>query len=524
MNYETKINALKVHQWLHIWDTVKFDIEDNRERPKPEFLLFSMKAGALKKLSKVYPRRDDEMREIEIGIQRKHDPERSEEISKYVKYGYPLSDMIKDDKKLETFSDLQMPGWLPTVIVANILLADTLRGNKKIKSEDVISINDAQNIVSLTLPAKINEPKWNPDVPPIEIIDGQHRLWSFDPDNKIANEFELPVVAFVNLDITWQAYLFYTINVKPKKINRSLAYDLYPLLRVQEWLEKSPDTAQIYKETRAQEIVEVLWSYSNSPWKDRINLLGDTRKTIQQGKDVPNITQAAFIRNLIASFIKTAATKGLGGLFGAKLQDEYKSPLSWNRTQQASFIIFIWQKMYETVAKSTLEWAKSLRTKAPNQSQLFEQKTGFDDLAFVSSYSLLTSDQGVRGFLHVINDLVYSNTNELEIRNLNWTAEVEKIKEDKIENEYIRKTLNDFANSKLNQFIVNVCSELVKFDWRTSSESNLSEEQRRRQMVFKGSSGYKELRSQLLFLLSNSSNEEIKKTSLKIISELGYGN
>ena len=57
--------------------------------------------------------------------------------------------------------------------------------------------------------------------------------------------YELPVIAFQGLDVTWQAYLFYTINIKPKRINASLAYDLYPLLRVQDWLEKSPDQANV---------------------------------------------------------------------------------------------------------------------------------------------------------------------------------------------------------------------------------------------------------------------------------------
>ena len=37
-----------------------------------------------------------------------------------------------------------------------------------------------------------------------------------DAAQKLADDFELPVVAFVGLDLSWQAYLFYTINIKPK--------------------------------------------------------------------------------------------------------------------------------------------------------------------------------------------------------------------------------------------------------------------------------------------------------------------
>ena len=87
------------------------------------------------------------------------------------------------------------------------------------------------------------------------MIDGQHRLWAFEGE-ELAGDYELPVIAFVGLDLSWQAYLFYTINIKPKKINTSLAFDLYPLLRTEEWLNKFEGPA-IYRETRAQELVEL---------------------------------------------------------------------------------------------------------------------------------------------------------------------------------------------------------------------------------------------------------------------------
>ena len=65
---------------------------------------------------------------------------------------------------------------------------------------------------------------------------GQHRLLSFDDDINRYPGYEIPVVAFVGLDRSWQAYLFYTINIKPKRINTSLAFDLYPLLRTEQCL------------------------------------------------------------------------------------------------------------------------------------------------------------------------------------------------------------------------------------------------------------------------------------------------
>jgi DGQHR domain-containing protein len=510
------IPALKVHQWLPEWDSVQFGKEGelaNRIKPRPYFLLFTIKARTLKKLSKVYPRRG---KENEIGIQRKHDPERSTEITRYIKTGYPLSDLVKGTKTKVGLEDLQMPGWLPTSVVANILVKGTKRGSKSIKDADLIKINE-NGTVTLTLPEGVRDSKWDPDVPPIEIIDGQHRLWAFDKDDNQTKDFELPVVAFIDLDITWQAYLFYTINVKPKKINRSLAYDLYPLLRVQEWLDKSPDTALVYRETRAQEITEILWSYDNSPWKNRINLTGDVKMN-------NSISQAAFIRSLIASFIKTTTTKGLGGLLGAKLDDEFCLPLSWNRTQQAAFIVFIWQSMYDSVKGAKTKWVESLR-KSPKEEQLniFVGDSKFDDVAFWSRYALISTDQGVRGFMHIINDIVYLESNNVKIRELLWSSkDKDQIKEEKIATEDLKKCISDIKKSDAGKLISEICGELSNFDWRTSSEPNLSPQERKDKMVFKGSSGYKQLRLELLHLLSVSKNKRLATRSNELIQNLGY--
>src|SRR5690606_31132545 len=129
---------------------------------------------------------------------------------------------------------LKMPGWLPTAIIANILSPNTKRGNKIIDPKDIIKISEQNGLTKITLPQDASKSGWEPVVAPIEIIDGQHRLWAFEKDEKLKGNYELPVVAFYDLDISWQAYLFYTINIKPKKINASLAYDLYPILRVQD--------------------------------------------------------------------------------------------------------------------------------------------------------------------------------------------------------------------------------------------------------------------------------------------------
>jgi hypothetical protein len=47
-------------------------------------------------------------------------------------------------------------------------------------------------------------------------------------------------------------------------------------------------------------------------------------------------------------------------------------------------------------------------------------------------------------------------------------------------------------------FLKSIAEGLAAFDWRTSATPALLEEERRRKLVFRGSSGYKELRAQLI--------------------------
>lgn len=516
MAADNTLTAIKVKQWLNDWNSVPFG--PMRKKPQPHFYVFSINANMLKKLSKVYPRKADENRNLLVGVQRKHDPERSKKIRQYVFGGFPWSDLSDSKRNSTEFSDLKMPGWLPTAIIANIIAPGTKRGGIEIDPLDIITISGDDKIAKLLLPQKASSDTWDPTVPPIEIIDGQHRLWAFEKDEKLKGDFELPVIAFYDLDISWQAYLFYTINIKPKKINASLAFDLYPILRVQDWLERSPDGAFVYKETRAQELVEVLWSFDKSPWKDRINMLGEKFEK-GTGSVLPTITQSAFIRSLISTFIKTSTTKGLGGLFGANLKDG--NLLFWNRTQQAAFLIFSWDAIEAAIKSCKEVWAEDIRSQynAKGSESLKDEVQGLDP-AFAGRLSLISTDQGVRGFLHIVNDMFYMLSATI---NLNEIQTTDEIKEDRIDAEDVNKTLKIFRETKaIKDYIQKISTDLTKFDWRTASTPGLDRELRQKQMIYKGSSGYKELRSELLKILVSSDDKLIKSNASSVINELGY--
>jgi hypothetical protein len=251
----TRVPALKVRQWLSDWDDIGWSKDDRGSEPQHWFYQFSMQADDLKALSGIYPRTTKRQRGAEdLGIQRRHEATRSEEIKQFVKYGYPWSELSNSKRQSGDFKDLRQPGWLPTAIVINILTAGDERLGKKVAKGELVTVEDgADGAATVQLPDGFSGPNWrHRAIPPVEVIDGQHRLWAFE-DAELSGDFELPVVAFVGLDLRWQAYLFYTINIKPKKINASLAFDLYPLLRTQEWLTKFEGHV-IYREARARSL------------------------------------------------------------------------------------------------------------------------------------------------------------------------------------------------------------------------------------------------------------------------------
>lgn len=231
-------------------------------------------------------------------------------------------------------------GWLPTAIVINILESTDEREKARVASDDIVAVKFDGNSCKIILPYTSWTKAWRPsELPPFEVIDGQHRLFAFDRNTD--HRFELPVVAFHGLDISWQAYLFWIINIKPKRINPSLAFDLYPLLRGEDWLDQG-EGHSIYRETRSQELTEALWSHPDSPWYDKINMFGERK--------ISWVSQSSWIKALMATFVRPWQGRGLkmGGLYGSRLSEE-EEVLGWSRAQQAALLIFAWRELYTAI-------------------------------------------------------------------------------------------------------------------------------------------------------------------------------
>lgn len=468
----------------------------------------------LKALTGVYPRtaKRGQPRIKDPNVQRGHVEARSLKIGEFVQSGYPWCEMTAAEKARSDAHDAKKPGWLPSAIIVNILQKDERRNGTAITDSDLITIQETENIGKLILPESYSGKSWEPkSIFPLEVIDGQHRLWAFanyDP----GDTFQLPVVAFHGLDRSWQAYLFWSVNVTPKKINRSLAYDLYPLLRREDWLEKFTGH-KIYRETRCQELVESLWAHPESPWNDRINLLGDT------GQKTPMVTQAAWIRSLIGSFVKEWADEEslkIGGLFGAP-RNEHQLELPWNRPMQAAFLIQAGVHLAEAIRKTKSKWAQDLR-KSTERTLLNDS----EDAAFSGKFSLLTTDQGIRGWLQITNDLF--SAEHLSLKDWIWDAvyRVPRARTTAATDEgAVTVALRSLAGSEIDKFLREIAESLATYDWRISSTPNLTERERLDRAVFRGSGGYRELRRQLLFHLKNSRGQ-VGKAAEQTIRILGY--
>lgn len=502
------VPALKVRQWLADWDEITWRPSDRRAEPQPWFYLFSMPARKLKALSGIYPRTTKRQRGAQdLGIQRRHEKERSDEICRFVKYGYPWSELSETKRQSGEFRDLRQPGWLPTAIVVNILTAKDQRLGKLVTKDDLVDVTDLPDgAADIWYPRNFTGSGWrHSTIPPVEVIDGQHRLWAFE-DADLSGDFELPVVAFVGLDLSWQAYLFYTINIKPKKINASLAFDLYPLLRTAEWLTKFEGHV-IYRETRAQELVDLLWSHPKSPWYHRINMLGE------KGYKGLMVTQAAWVRSLLASLVKSWEGPGvrIGGLFGS-LVGTHKTVLPWSRAEQAGFLIVAGQAVSDAIAQVDEPWAHALRKqKTPS---LFDEG---DDLAFYGPNSLINQDQGVRILLQVLNDLLFIRADELSLQE--WGGR--QGEEDSDEEQVASSATSLRKKTKIMCYIKQVAESLATYDWRASSGPDMSEGEQTLKASFRGSGGYRELRKHVLRHVADGKGDA-GKAAKEVLGLLGY--
>lgn len=506
---------LRVNQWLETWNIATWG--GNRPKPPTHFYIGSLSLKTLRALSGVQPRTIEDRRASKTaGYQRTHDEDRLSKIGRYVEYGFPLSTESGLDPKAHT--ELVNPGWLPTSILVNVLGANETRSRKgkerTVAPADLVSISTNGALHELSFP--VADVDLTQALPPLEIVDGQHRLLATDLIS-LPDEYEVPVVIFDNLPLTWQAYLFWVINVEPKRINTSLAFDLYPELRDQEWLKRG-ESIKIYQEHRSQELAEVLWRNPSSPWKDRIELFG---KRVDG-----HVSNAAAIRSLMATFVRTWA-KGndagadpeditkLGGLFGSIDKNGTRYIIRWRRPEQAAFLILCWSAVRAATLASKATWKHALAESAGKNG---EEAAAY---AFAGPFTLLATDQGFRAVSFAYNSLaqlVYDKIGLLEIEGSEDESEPNE--------EFVAKALKQLElNRSLSTFVQAAAAAIVDgVDWRTSAAPGISEPDKVVQGQYRGSSGYKALNKAALAAASKSKDHNVSDAAIRALTILGWGN
>ena len=487
---DRRVPALRFKQWLEEWNDFDYRDEAHGRRPKEHLYMFSMRAAELRQLCDVYRRQRDGANAE--GIQRARDASRTGRIQRYVRHGYPYGD-LRPGQRTPEMMPLRKPGWLPTAIVVNILTENDVRRGLKVDAQHLVRIEEDETAVAqLVLPSQSD--LFSADLAPLEVIDGQHRLWAFEDgteEEPVPDDFELPVVAFHGLDVAWQAYLFWSINVSPKKINPSHAFDLYPLLRTQEWLDQVGELT-VYREARAQELTELIYIHPASPWQGRINMLGE--------RGGPGVSQSAWVQGLSRTFFGTGKGSGRPGLFQANIERD-EEPLGWTRPQQAAFLIQLWADIKEAVLSVRLPWIAAYKGK-PEQ-------------AFSNKNSLLNQDMGVRAVLTVVNELFFDNAWHWRLGDWRTDGHVEG--ETTVED--VTAALVSLQNTHFRPMMRQVAAGLVDFDWRSLDGPGVQDDpvETVTKRSYRGSGGYSALTSDVMKTLADSGQNLVASAASHLI-------
>jgi DNA phosphorothioation-associated DGQHR protein 1 len=105
------------------------------------------------------------------------------------------------------------------VFPTSIVLAANYREDGELEEGDARWTIERGEVSTLVIPT---------DKKLASVVDGQHRLWGFDFSSD-PDRAAMPLVCSVFLDLPnpFQAYVFATVNFNQKKVDRSLAYELF---------------------------------------------------------------------------------------------------------------------------------------------------------------------------------------------------------------------------------------------------------------------------------------------------------
>lgn len=236
MNIPISINAIKIRQQIG------------------EFFVAKIKASDLVKITYSDVRELQQEREVEtyLGIQRPLSEARAKEIQDYVKNydaTFPSSVILHINQDFIEWDEF------------NLVLKIDVGG-----AESPAKILDGQHRIAGFMDLKTGKPLLN--------------VCQFDRNGEIF-DFEFIITIFIGLDLSEQANIFSTVNLKHTKVGKSLVYDLESYTKT-----RSPQKT-------AHEIVVTLDQNKSSPFYGRVKRLG-----FKNGNE-ENLTQAMLVEEIL---------------------------------------------------------------------------------------------------------------------------------------------------------------------------------------------------------------------------------
>lgn len=208
-------------------------------QPIGEFFLCSISAEVLLQVAYSIPatlKREGGMFSSIFGTQRIHSKQRAKQIGAYI------------DEERSTFPN-------------SIILSVNYREDGEYEDDETLHWQaergaDGYSFLTIPKPNKL-----------ASIIDGQHRLDGFRYVEKQERlKMELPCAVYINLPRAYQARIFATININQKRVDKSLAYELFGYDLSESDSEKwPPDMLSVY-------LARSLEGSEESPFKGHVKL------------------------------------------------------------------------------------------------------------------------------------------------------------------------------------------------------------------------------------------------------------
>jgi len=179
-----------------------------------------------------------------------------------------------------------------------------------------------------------------------------------------------------------------------------------------------------------------------------------------------------------------------------------------------------WKQIRQFVTKSRADWAKALLGGYEKDFKNYSESQR-RELLFSGPDTQLAADQGVRGYMNILNDLLFigNENKKLDLDQWDW---VRKTKQD--DNVAVSEAFRQFEMQckESMKYVGAIAETLADFDWRLPSALGPSDPAYAVQAMYRGSSGYREIRRRMLEFIKEQAREPLSGFAQQVLEKLGY--